>query len=146
MLETDREAFKEENDKEEIRTERELLDIKRKEQKLSKEYKKKAHLEERDIGTILSAFVNRQRFKYEISMILKYFFTCICLRCPKKNREKSNFKKHYLFQKAEDKFMNELDAIKIVKTLRKFKMLAQAMLSQKHKLNKRSFHQKDKRL
>lgn len=30
--------------------------------------------------------------------------------------------------------MNELDAIRIVKTLRKFKMLAQAMLSQKHRV------------
>ena len=30
--------------------------------------------------------------------------------------------------------MGELDAVKIVRTLRKFKMLAQAMLSQKHRL------------
>ena len=34
------------------------------------------------------------------------------------------FKKHYLFEKAEDKFNNELDVVRIVKTLRKFKMLA----------------------
>ena len=62
-------------------------------------------------------------------MILRYFFSCIFLRCPRKNRRNTTFKKHYLFKRAEDKFMNELDAIKIVKTLRKFKMLAQAMLS-----------------
>ena len=30
--------------------------------------------------------------------------------------------------------MNELDAIRIVRTLRKFKMLAQALLTQKHRL------------
>jgi hypothetical protein len=29
-----------------------------------------------------------------------------------------------LFQKAEEKFMHELDVVRIVKTLRKFKMLA----------------------
>ena len=39
-----------------------------------------------------------------------------------------------MLAKAEDKFMNELDAIRIVRTLRKFKMLAQALLSQKHRL------------
>ena len=30
--------------------------------------------------------------------------------------------------------MNELDAVRIVKTLRKFKMLAQALLSQRHRM------------
>ena len=67
-------------------------------------------------------------------MILKYVFTCVCLRCPDDNRKKKAMKPHFLFAKAEDKFMKELDAIRIVKTLRKFKMLAQAMLSQKHRL------------
>lgn len=33
-------------------------------------------------------------------------------------------KKHFLFEKAEDKFMNELDVVRIVRSLRKFKMLA----------------------
>jgi hypothetical protein len=33
-------------------------------------------------------------------------------------------KKHYLFEKAEEKIMQELDVVRIVKTLRKFKMLA----------------------
>ena len=38
-------------------------------------------------------------------------------------------KPHFLIGKAEDKFMKELDAIRIVRTLRKFKMMAQALLS-----------------
>jgi hypothetical protein len=38
-------------------------------------------------------------------------------------------KPHYLLSKAEDYFYNELDAIRIVRTLRKFKLLAQALLS-----------------
>jgi hypothetical protein len=34
-----------------------------------------------------------------------------------------------LFEKASGKFMNELDIVRIVRTLRKFKMLAQALLT-----------------
>jgi hypothetical protein len=51
---------------------------------------------------------------------------CICIRNigTKIERRKKNNKKHYLFEKAEEKFMQELDVVRIVKTLRKFKMLA----------------------
>ena len=63
-----------------------------------------------------------------------YVFTCVCFRCKDKNRRNPKLKQHFLFAKAEDKFMNELDAIRIVRTLRKFKMLAQALLTQKHRL------------
>jgi hypothetical protein len=44
-------------------------------------------------------------------------------------RREKPFKKHFLFEKAEEKFMQELDVVRIVKTLRKFKMFAQAMLA-----------------
>ncbi len=67
-------------------------------------------------------------------MLLKYVLTCLCFRFVDRNRRKRGIKPHFLFAKAEDKFMKELDAIRIVKTLRKFKMLAQAMLSQKHRI------------
>ena len=43
-------------------------------------------------------------------------------------------KSHYLFEKAENKIMGELNVVRIVKALRKFKMLTQAMLSQRHRL------------
>jgi hypothetical protein len=51
---------------------------------------------------------------------------CLCIRDigDKDYRRKKYNKKHYLFEKAEEKFMQELDVIRIVKTLRKFKMLA----------------------
>jgi transketolase len=39
-----------------------------------------------------------------------------------------------LFAKAQAKFRQELDVVRIVKTLRRYKMFAQAMLSQKHRL------------
>ena len=56
---------------------------------------------------------------------------CLCIRDidNKIDRRKKYNKKHYLFEKAEEKFMQELDVVRIVKTLRKFKMFAQAMLA-----------------
>jgi len=53
----------------------------------------------------------------------------MCLRDLSDNRRRRLYKKHFLFEKAEEKFMNELDVVRIVKTQRKFKMLAQALLS-----------------
>ncbi len=73
--------------------------------------------------------MNRARFKYTFMNILEYCIRCFCIRDIGDNRRSKSFKKHFLFEKAEEKFMNELDAVRIVKTLRKFKMLAQAMLS-----------------
>jgi hypothetical protein len=59
---------------------------------------------------------------------------CFCIRNINDDRRDKSFKKHFLFEKAKEKFMNELDAVRIVKTLRKFKMLAQALLSQRHRM------------
>jgi hypothetical protein len=59
---------------------------------------------------------------------------CFCIRNISDDRRDKSFKKHFLFEKAKEKFMNELDAVRIVKTLRKFKMLAQALLSQRHRM------------
>jgi hypothetical protein len=59
---------------------------------------------------------------------------CLCIRDSGDNRRESSFKKHFLFEKAEEKFMQELDVVRIVKTLRKFKMFAQAMMAQRHRM------------
>ena len=96
---------------------------------LSKEFKEKKEIKDRDIQSIFFAFINRARFKYAMSDIFEYAIRCLCLRDSGDNRRDKSFKKHFLFEKAEEKFMNELDAVRIVKSLRKFKMFAQAMLS-----------------
>lgn len=103
--------------------------MKEKEDLLQNEYKTKKSINVKDISNIIWAMVNRQRFKYTSLQILLYLLTCICLRRPSKNRRRSSIKPHFLLGKAEEKFMHELDAIRIVKTLRKFKLLAQAMLT-----------------
>jgi hypothetical protein len=75
------------------------------------------------------AFLNRARFKYSLEDIFEYTCRCLCLRDVGDNRREKSFKKHFLFEKAEEKFMQELDVVRIVKTLRKFKMFAQAMMA-----------------
>lgn len=77
-----------------------------------------------DINGLFFAFLNRARFKYSMNDIYDYVFKCFCLRGTSDHRRERNYKKHFLFEKAEDKFMNELDVVRIVKTLRKFKMFA----------------------
>ena len=101
---------------------------------MQKDFKFKEEIYINDIGSLLFAFLNRTRFKYHLTNIMDYVVKCLCIRNVDKNRNKKQFKPHFLFAKAEDKFMQELDVVRIVKTLRKFKMLAQAMLSQKHRL------------
>ncbi|CDW71429.1 UNKNOWN [Stylonychia lemnae] len=111
-----------------------VQNIKEKEHSLQREYKFKNQIQENDIGNILFAFLNRERFSYAVKDIIHYILKCMCFRNIEENRKRKIYKKHFLFEKAEEKFMQELDAIRIVKTLRKFKMLAQALLSQKQRL------------
>jgi hypothetical protein len=75
------------------------------------------------MGSIFFALLNRTRFKYNIRMIVEYFTQCICCRSPKTFRYLKNYKNHSLFKKAETKYLNEVDIIRVVKSLRKFKML-----------------------
>jgi hypothetical protein len=65
-----------------------------------------------------------ERFKYTISNIIEHISRCLCIRNLEDKRRQSTFKRHFLFEKAEEKFMQELDVVRIVKTLRKFKMFA----------------------
>jgi len=77
-----------------------------------------------DIYSLFFAFLNRSRFKYTLWDIFEYMVRCFCIRDLGDDRSSKSFKKHFLFEKAEEKFMNELDVVRIVKTLRKFKMFA----------------------
>ena len=96
---------------------------------LQQDFKNKKQINNDDIQSLFFAFLNRARFKYTIKNIIDYIMRCLCTRNLEDNRRDKNLKRHYLFEKAEEKFMQELDVVRIVKTLRKFKMLAQAMLS-----------------
>ena len=107
----------------------ELERVKSTEKTLEREFKKKEKIEENDLQSLFFAFLNRARFKYTVQNILELMFKCFCIRSLDDNRHVTPYKNHFLFSKAKDKFMQELDVVRIVKTLRKFKMLAQALLS-----------------
>jgi hypothetical protein len=98
--------------------------VKAREQVLSRDFKDKKDIKNDDIQSLFFAFLNRARFKYTIGNIVEYLTRCLCIRDLGDNRRNRSFKRHFLFEKAEEKFMQELDVVRIVKTLRKFKMFA----------------------
>ena len=102
----------------------ELNKVKSLEEALQLEFKDKAKMESVDIQSLFFAFLNRSRFTYTSRDIFDYILKCLCIRSTNMLRREIAYKKHYLFEKAEEKFKNELDVVRIVKTLRKFKMLA----------------------
>jgi len=91
---------------------------------LQGEFKTKKSMVGSDIHSLFFAFLNRSRFLYSPRDIFVYAIKCLCLRDTGENRREKNTKKHHLFEKAEEKFMNELDVVRIVRSLRKFKMLS----------------------
>ena len=91
---------------------------------LQRDFKTKKRVEGADIYSLFFAFLNRARFSYTPMDIMIYCLKCLCFRDTGDNRRETGIKKHFLFEKAEEKFMNELDVVRIVKTLRKFKMLS----------------------
>jgi hypothetical protein len=107
--------------------------VKVEEKIISTEFKGKAMIDKSDIYSLFFAFLNRSRLDYTVADIWTYIMRCLCYRDTGDLRRERTYKKHFLFEKAEEKFNNELDVVRIVKTLRKFKMLAQALLSQRHR-------------
>jgi hypothetical protein len=72
---------------------------------LSKEFKQKEKIEDNDIKSLFFAFLNRARFKYTFGHIFDYIFKCLCFRDLGDLRRERNYKEHFLFEKAEEKFM-----------------------------------------
>ena len=53
----------------------------------------------------------------------------MCLRDINRMRSEKYFETHFLFSKAEAKLKKELDVVSVVKTMRKFKAVTNAILS-----------------
>ena len=84
--------------------------------------------------SVFFVLLNRKRFNYNVKKIKQYFLGCMCIRDINKMKHLKGKESHFLFKKAESKLKNELDVVRIVKNMRQLKSLAQAMLSQKHRL------------
>jgi len=83
---------------------------------------------------MFGAILGRQRFEYTFKDIVMYLAHCLCLRTDDSFKDTHSLRKHFLFDKASNKFSSELDIVNIVKTLRKFKLFAQAKLDQRHRM------------
>jgi hypothetical protein len=102
----------------------ELERLKVKEAALQNEFKAKTRMEGSDIHSLFFAFLNRQRFAYSLKDIFEYMLKCLCVRDTGELRQRAAVKRHFLFEKPEEKFSQELDVVRIIRTLRRFKMLA----------------------
>eukprot|EP00347_Sterkiella_histriomuscorum_P023730 403333580 len=109
-------------------------EIRQREFAQQKVFKHKKKVNGEDVDNLLLSFLSRMRFKYTLKLIFDYVTRCMFLRDLSRYKNKKHYKKHYLYQKGEEKMNQELDVIQLVKTLRKFKLLAQAMLSQNNRM------------
>ncbi len=80
---------------------------------MEEKMKAKGILDEGDIAKILLNLINRRRFDYRVRDIVEYIGKCVCLR--KKVGIRSNFKKHEMFQRCEEKMEKELDIVNLLK-------------------------------
>jgi len=101
---------------------------------LQRDFRSKEKIDSVDIQGLFFAFLNRSRFKYGVWDVFHYIAKCLCITGTSARRREESVKRHFLFEKAEEKLAHELDVIRIMRTLRKFKMLAQALLNQRHRL------------
>ncbi|CDW82531.1 UNKNOWN [Stylonychia lemnae] len=97
-------------------------------------FKEKQWVRNDDVNSLLVSFISRMRFTYDYTSIWQYVSQCLCIRNLGRLRNKKYFKKHFIYHKGEEKLGQELDVVSLIKTLRKFRLLAQAMLSQKHRM------------
>ncbi|CDW73538.1 UNKNOWN [Stylonychia lemnae] len=104
------------------------------EQMIAVELREKQSLEEVDIDNVLLAFIHRTRFVYGIKRMIEYVVKCLCFKRKQWLRKNKQGKVHYLYNKAEKKLKSELDVIQLLKSLRKFKLLQQAILPQKSRM------------
>jgi len=75
----------------------------------------------------------RRVFKYGYWLILHYIFWCVKCRKEKSMRKKRNFRDHVYYKVGQIKFVDELDWVTIIKSIRKIKMLTQILLNKRQK-------------
>ncbi|CDW79542.1 UNKNOWN [Stylonychia lemnae] len=96
--------------------------------------KEKNKLLSKDLNSILLNLINRKRFKYTALNILEYVFSCLCLKRGTSLKYKQKFKKHFIFKKGQDKLLEELDIVSILKSMRQVKLLTQVLLNQRQNM------------
>ena len=101
-------------------------------QTIEKTIKGKKRFNDRDIESILLNIINRKRMKYGTRDMINYMCKCICLRNVRKS--KKSLKKEFIYAKAQNRLLGELDVITLLKSIRQVKLLTQVLLSQSQKM------------
>ncbi|CDW91852.1 UNKNOWN [Stylonychia lemnae] len=110
------------------------FNIKKNETEFSKKFKDMREIDKNDVHSLLQSFTSRRRFSYNPYQILRFVMKCLCWRSLRQKKLNNVYKEHYLFKKGKEKLEMELDVIQLVKTLRKFRLLSQAILNQPHRM------------
>jgi hypothetical protein len=92
-------------------------------------FKGKEAVDHEDVNSLLVAFIQRQRFSYNMKMVFEYILRCLCFKNISKKRFHPEHKKHYMFFKAKNKLEEELDVIHVIKAIKQFRLLNQSILS-----------------
>lgn len=83
-----------------------------------------------DIMKIKNLITNRKRFNYNIFHIIQYIICCVACR-KRGNRKK--WKKHLLYDRAQDKVYAQLDVVNILRWIEQLKLLTKGLLNHKQK-------------
>ncbi|CDW78915.1 UNKNOWN [Stylonychia lemnae] len=102
-----------------------------KEKNISEQLKSVNQLNEDHIDSIMESIINRIRLNYRFRMLVKYYCKCLCLKKLKQITKNEQEKIHYLYQKGRKQLKRELDVVQLLKSLRKFKLMQQALLPDK---------------
>jgi len=66
--------------------------------------------------------------------ICKYIFGCVWCAKKQRLRNKPSLKSHFYYQKGENKLINELDVVTLLKSIRNLNLLTNTLLSQKQRM------------
>ncbi|CAI2359077.1 unnamed protein product [Moneuplotes crassus] len=75
----------------------------------------------------------RRVFKYGYTDILHYLFCCVVCRRKRTMRLKPRFRDHLYYEIGEEKLLDELDCVTIIKAVRQLKILTQVLFDKKQK-------------
>ncbi|CDW79323.1 UNKNOWN [Stylonychia lemnae] len=94
----------------------------------------KSKLTLKDINQLFTEVLTRKRFKYTFYQMISYISNCIFLRKKKHLKNSPTTIQHFLYHKANQRLEQELDVVNLVRSIRKLRLLAKVILSQRSRI------------
>ena len=105
-----------------------LVDNENKENDVNKDRKR------RIFETIRFVIFNRQKFNYNWYDICEYILCCIRCRRNKSIRKIPKYRKHAYYNVGEEKLLNELDVISVIKAIRSLEAINKVLFTREQRL------------